>query len=100
VALKDDGVIRRDGTLTRKQAVNFLGMNDTEFALRLVWDSEFPKAVQGGSFREADIVAWMNAQRADTRHPEDGACGLLLRGAPTERPRTLTAQKVAEKTVS
>jgi predicted DNA-binding transcriptional regulator AlpA len=63
VALKDDGVVRPQGTLTRKQAANFLGMNDTEFALRLIWDSAFPKPVQG-TFRQADILAWMRAQRA------------------------------------
>jgi hypothetical protein len=49
--------------LTRKQAVSLLGMNDAEFALRLVWDAKFPKPV-GGTFREADIVAWMKAQPA------------------------------------
>jgi hypothetical protein len=62
VAPADDEVIRRGGTFTRKQAVDFLGMNDTEFALRLIWDAEFPKA-EGGSFRAADVVAWMRARR-------------------------------------
>lgn len=117
MALKDDGAIRRDGTLNRKQAVSLLGMNDTEFALRLVWDSNFPKAVAGGCFREADIVAWMNAQRGGetgnpcaargmhhdgTRYSGDGACGLRQRAAPApaERPRSPTVQKGAEKTVS
>jgi hypothetical protein len=56
------GVARRDATLTRKQAVDFLGMNDTEFALRLIWDAEFPKT-ENGSFRAADVVAWMQARR-------------------------------------
>jgi predicted DNA-binding transcriptional regulator AlpA len=63
VALKDDGIVRPDATLTRKEAANFLGMNDTEFALRLIWDSVFPKPLQG-TFREADILAWMQAQQA------------------------------------
>lgn len=62
VALEDDGAVRPQGTLTRKQAASFLGMNDTEFALRLIWDSSFPKPVQG-TFREADVLAWMRAQR-------------------------------------
>jgi predicted DNA-binding transcriptional regulator AlpA len=53
-----------DRTLSRKQAVSFLCMSDTEFALRMVWDTKFPKPVHDGSFREADIVAWINAQRA------------------------------------
>jgi hypothetical protein len=53
------GVTRWDATLTRKQAVDFLGMNDTEFALRLIWDAEFPKT-ENGSFRAADVVAWMH----------------------------------------
>jgi hypothetical protein len=57
------GVTRRGATLTRKQAVDFLGMNDTEFALRLIWDAEFPKT-ENGSFRAADVVAWMHARRA------------------------------------
>jgi hypothetical protein len=43
--------------------VDFLGMNDTEFALRLIWDAEFPKT-EDGSFRAADVVAWMDAWRA------------------------------------
>jgi predicted DNA-binding transcriptional regulator AlpA len=53
-----------DRTLSRKQAVSVLCMSDTEFALRMVWDTKFPKPVEDGSFREADIVAWMSAQRA------------------------------------
>ena len=57
------GVTRRDATLTRKQAVDFLGMNDTEFAMRLIWDAEFPKT-ENGSFRAADVVAWMHARHA------------------------------------
>ena len=65
VASADDGVVQENGMLTRKQAVDFLGMNDTEFALRLIWDAEFPKA-EGGSFRAADVVAWMRAWRAGT----------------------------------
>jgi hypothetical protein len=63
LALADDKVVRRDATFTRKQAVDFLGMNDTEFALRLIWDAEFPKT-ENGSFRAADVVAWMHARRA------------------------------------
>jgi hypothetical protein len=63
VASADDPIIRPGGTFTRKQAVDFLGMNDTEFALRLTWDAEFPKAEEG-SFRAADVVAWMRARRA------------------------------------
>jgi hypothetical protein len=55
---------RLDATLTRKQVVDFLGMNDTEFALRLIWDAEFPKT-ENGSFRAADVVAWMHARRGD-----------------------------------
>jgi predicted DNA-binding transcriptional regulator AlpA len=67
-----DNVTRRDGTLTRKQAVEFLGMNDTEFALRLIWDAQFPKT-ENGSFRASDVVAWMDARagalrRAPARH--------------------------------
>jgi predicted DNA-binding transcriptional regulator AlpA len=62
VALKQDGVVRPDGTLTRKEAANLLGMNDTEFGLRLIWDSAFPKQIQGG-FRAADIRAWVKTQR-------------------------------------
>jgi hypothetical protein len=56
-----DDDVRPDDAFTRKQAANFLGMTDTEFALRLIWDSTFPKPVQG-AFRAADIVVWMNAQ--------------------------------------
>ena len=62
MALKHDGVVRPDGMLTRKAAANLLGMNDTEFALRLIWDSAFPKPVRG-AFRAADIRAWIKAQR-------------------------------------
>jgi hypothetical protein len=62
VTRADDEIVRGDGMLTRKQAVNFLGMNDTEFALRLIWDAEFPKA-EGGSFRATEVVAWMRAWR-------------------------------------
>ena len=61
VASADDEVARRGAILTRKQAVDFLGMNDTEFALRLIWDAEFPKT-ENGSFRAADVVAWMHAR--------------------------------------
>jgi len=64
VALKDDAVARTEGTVSRKQAVSLLGMNDTEFALRLIWDSAFPKVLPGGAFRTADVLAWKNAQRA------------------------------------
>jgi predicted DNA-binding transcriptional regulator AlpA len=71
VALKVDRVIRPDRTLTRKQAVNILGMTDTEFALRLIWDSEFPQAIQGGAFHEADIVAWKS--RRDEKSSVRGA---------------------------
>ena len=63
MALKQDGVVRPDGTLTRKEAANLLGMNDTEFALRLIWDLRFPKPVRG-AFRAADIRAWVKGQRA------------------------------------
>jgi len=63
VALKHDGVVRSDGTLTRKEAAHALGMNDTEFALRLIWDSAFPKP-RDGAFRAADIHTWIKAQRA------------------------------------
>jgi hypothetical protein len=63
VTSADDNVIRRDATLTRKQAVDFLGMNDIEFALRVIWDAQFPKT-ENGSFRAADVVAWMEAARA------------------------------------
>ena len=62
-AATDNEIIHIAGTLTRRQAVDFLGMNDTEFALRLIWDAEFPKT-ENGSFRAADVVAWMNAWRA------------------------------------
>jgi hypothetical protein len=62
VALKQGGVVRPDGTLTRKEAANLLGMNDTEFALRLIWDSRFPKPVDG-VFRAAAVRAWLKAQR-------------------------------------
>jgi predicted DNA-binding transcriptional regulator AlpA len=48
--------------LTRKEAANLLGMNDTEFALRLIWDSAFPKQIRG-AFRAADIRAWLKTQR-------------------------------------
>ena len=65
MALKQDGVVRPDGTFTRKEAANLLGMNDTEFALRLIWDSRFPKPVQG-AFRVADIRAWKKARRTAT----------------------------------
>jgi hypothetical protein len=64
VTSADDKLIRRDATLTRKQAVDFLGMNDIEFALRVIWDARFPKT-ENGSFRAADVVAWMEAARAD-----------------------------------
>jgi predicted DNA-binding transcriptional regulator AlpA len=52
-----------DRTLSRKQAVNVLGITDAEFALRMVWDAQFPKPIQDGSFRAANIVAWMDAQK-------------------------------------
>ena len=35
--------------LTRKEAANLLGMNDTEFGLRLIWDSAFPKQIRARS---------------------------------------------------
>ena len=63
VASADDNVTWRHATLTRKQAVDFLGMNDIEFALRVIWDAQFPKT-ENGSFRAADVVAWMQAARA------------------------------------
>jgi predicted DNA-binding transcriptional regulator AlpA len=62
VALRHDGSVRPQGMLTRKEAANLLGMNDTEFGLRLIWDSAFPKQIQGG-FRAADIRAWLKTQR-------------------------------------
>ena len=65
MALKQDGVVRPEGTLTRKEAANLLGMNDTEFALRLIWDSRFPKPVRG-AFRAADVRAWLKTQRRHT----------------------------------
>ncbi len=64
-----------DGTLTRKQAVNILGMSDTEFALRLIWDSKFPKPVEPGLYRSADIVEWMDAQRAQPPATPDVLAG-------------------------
>ena len=63
MALKQGVVVRADGTLTRKEAANLLGMNDTEFALRLIWDSRFPKPVQG-AFRAADFRTWQKKRRA------------------------------------
>ena len=63
LASANNEIIRLAGTLTRKQAVDFLGMDDTEFALRLIWDAEFPKT-ENGSFRAADVAAWMHARRA------------------------------------
>jgi hypothetical protein len=63
VALKHAGAVRPDGRLTRKEAASLLGMNDTEFALRLIWDSAFPKPLRG-AFRAADIHAWRKKQRA------------------------------------
>ena len=65
VELKQGGVVRPEGTLTRKEAANLLGMNDTEFALRLIWDSRFPKPVRG-AFRAGDIRAWLKTQRIRT----------------------------------
>lgn len=65
MALKQGGAVRPDGTLTRKEAANLLGMNDTEFALRLIWDSRFPKPVDG-VFRAAAVRAWRKKQRART----------------------------------
>lgn len=62
MALKQGGAVQPDGMLSRKEAANLLGMSDTEFALRLIWDSAFPKPVKG-AFRAADIRAWMKAQR-------------------------------------
>ena len=62
MALKQGGVGRAAGTLTRKDAASLLGMNDTEFALRLIWDSAFPKPVEG-AFRAADVRAWLKKQR-------------------------------------
>lgn len=56
------GVVDPDRTLTRKQAASLLGMNDTEFALRLIWDSAFPKPVEG-AFRAADIRGWLKKQQ-------------------------------------
>lgn len=67
MVLRHDDVVRPGGTLTRKQAVGILGMNDTEFALRLIWDSAFPKPLAAGAFRAADLLAWKNAQRAGAR---------------------------------
>jgi len=49
VALRHDGSVRPQGMLTRKEAANLLGMNDTEFGLRLIWDSAFPKQIRGAS---------------------------------------------------
>ncbi|MBV8753238.1 MAG: hypothetical protein JO328_10325 [Hyphomicrobiales bacterium] len=63
MAPKQGDAVRPDGTLTRKEAASLLGMNDTEFALRLIWDSAFPKPAQG-AFRDADIRAWLKKQPA------------------------------------
>jgi hypothetical protein len=63
VASADHEDVRRDATLTRKQAVDFLGMNDIEFALHVIWDAQFPKT-ENGSFRAADVVAWMEASQS------------------------------------
>jgi predicted DNA-binding transcriptional regulator AlpA len=59
------GVVAPDRTLTRREAASLLGMNDTEFALRLIWDSAFPKPARG-AFRAADIRAWLKRQPAGT----------------------------------
>jgi hypothetical protein len=71
VTLKNDDIVCADRTLTRKQAVTILGMNDTEFALRLIWDSAFPKPL-AGAFRETDLLAWKDAQRAGARNKSAG----------------------------
>ena len=63
MAVKNDSVVRPDGILTRKEAAQILGLTDTEFALRLIWDSTFPKPVQG-AFRAAAVRAWLKKQRA------------------------------------
>jgi predicted DNA-binding transcriptional regulator AlpA len=62
VALKHGAAVQPDGMLSRKEAANLLGMNDTEFALRLIWDSAFPKPVEG-AFRADQIRAWQKRQR-------------------------------------
>ncbi len=67
MALKDHDIVRPGGALTRKQAVNILGMNDTEFALRLIWDSAFPKPLAEGAFCAAELLAWKKGQRAGAR---------------------------------
>jgi predicted DNA-binding transcriptional regulator AlpA len=78
-----------DGTLTRKQAVQFLGMSDTEFALRLLWDSKFPKPVEPGLYRSADIVEWMDAHKAQPPATPDVPVGEgASDGAATPRKAT------------
>ena len=52
-----------DRRLSRKRAVNVLGMSDTEFALRMIWDARFPKPDKNGRFREAEVITWMRVQR-------------------------------------
>ena len=56
-----------DRTLSRKHAVNVLGMSDTEFALRMVWDTRFPKPDSDGCFRATELIAWMRAQQSVER---------------------------------
>ena len=50
-----------DRMVIRSEAATLLGLNDTEFALRLIWDADFPKALDSGLYRLADILAWKDA---------------------------------------
>ena len=49
-------------SLTRGDAAMLLGMSDTEFALQLIWDLDFPRPLDSGFYRLGDILAWMDAQ--------------------------------------
>ena len=44
--------------VSRSEAAALLGISDTEFALRMIWDADFPGPLDGGRYRLADILAW------------------------------------------
>jgi hypothetical protein len=50
-----------DDVVARSEAAALLGMSDTEFALRMIWDGDFPWPLDSGLYRLTDILAWKEA---------------------------------------
>jgi predicted DNA-binding transcriptional regulator AlpA len=64
-----------DEVLTRSEAAALLGISDTEFALRMIWDGDFPGPLAGGRYRLADILAWREAHGRSEVLPDQALRG-------------------------